>query len=245
MVQPVLTEKLSMHNYLHFLLLAVSAAACFSACSSSEIGNSKDVNPETVYTDYSVSYTEGEDSVNFYLQFRFAGENGTTLVLATPSKVTIDGNEIQVDSGSMAGAYYEKKFAAANINGDHSIVFTDINGKSHEEKFSFSRTACTTIMPASVNKQDFVFEFNNAANGNSIEIVLSDTSSATEDIHVNTKLNGNKLILSPAQLKLLKPGPIQIAIYKNQLIPLQQLTQQGGRFNINYSIKNINTVLED
>ncbi|HRI19309.1 MAG TPA: hypothetical protein PLA68_00080, partial [Panacibacter sp.] len=169
----------------------------------------------------------------------------TTLVLNSPSKVTIDGNEIKVDSGSISGAYYEKRFAATTINGSHNIVFTDINGKSHAEKFSFNRIACTTILPPSIKKQDLLFEFSGETNNSNIDIAVSDTSSATEDIYINSKLNSNRVTCSAEQLKNLSEGPVQISIYKNQSIPLQQPTQEGGRLNINYSIKVINTVLKD
>ena len=234
-----------MQNPLRTSVLNIAAALVLNACTSSEIGNSKDVNPETIYSDYSVNYTEGEDSISCYLQYRFAGEMGTTLVLSGPSKVSIDGNEIMVDSGSVSGAYYEKKFSAGSFNGEHLIAFTDINGKKQEEKFAFNRIACITKIPASINKENLVFEFNGATNSDNIDVTVSDTSSATEDIHVSNKLNNNKFTLTAAQLKNLSAGPIEISIYKNVSMPLQQPTKQGGKFSINYFIKETNTQLKN
>src|SRR6478735_6391121 len=104
------------------LILFVSGIFIFS-CSSNEIGNSKDVNPETIYLDYEIYYDNGDDSVSCYLQYRFAGENGTTLVLNSPAGVSIDGNNIPVDSNNISGAFYLKNFYAKNFTGKHNITY--------------------------------------------------------------------------------------------------------------------------
>ena len=227
--------------------LAIPCAVLFfaTACSSNEIGNSKDVNPETIYMDYSVDYREGDDSVNCFLQYRFAGSNGTTLVLTSPSKVAIDGVEINADSANLSGAYYEKKFAADNFNGQHTITFTDINNKVLEEKFSFHRISCTTQIPQVIGKEKFVLAFNGAANSDVINVTISDTSAATEDIQISNPVTSTQLIITAAQLKKLATGPVQINIFKNQDLPLQQPTAEGGKFILSYDIKDAAVELKD
>ena len=228
-----------------FLSIILFPIFTVAACSSDEIGNSKDVNPETVYTSYAVNYSEGDDSVSCFLQYRFAGEHGTTLVLTTPSKVTIDGNEVLADSASFTGAYYEKKFSASNFDGEHVIVFTDVNGKTHEEKFNFHRISCSTEIPASINKKSLAIEFNGALTNDVIDINVSDTSSATEDIHISSQPQSNRLTVTAAQLKKLNKGSLQFNIYRHQEIPLLQPTQEGGKFSINYDIKDAVTELKE
>src|ERR1044072_8148895 len=68
------------------------------SCTSNEIGNSKDVNPERIYFDYKVRGDERDSSVTLYLQYRMGGPNGTTLMLDTPAKVQLDSEVISVDS---------------------------------------------------------------------------------------------------------------------------------------------------
>jgi hypothetical protein len=49
------------------------------SCTSNEIGNSKDVNPDAVFFDYEVWAEEGKEDVTVNLQYRMGGKNGTTL----------------------------------------------------------------------------------------------------------------------------------------------------------------------
>jgi len=106
--------------------LPASLFICLTiGCSSNEIGNSKDVNPQTIFVDYSVSGEENNDSVTCWAQFRFAGEDGTTLVLNEPSNIRLDGMEIAVDSSAGVGALYEKKFKTALFAGSHAWHYTD------------------------------------------------------------------------------------------------------------------------
>ncbi len=219
---------------------------CFAtACSSNEIGNSKDVNPETIYMNYSVDYKEGDDSVNCFLQYRFAGSNGTTLVLSSPSKVAIDGAEINADSATLSGAYYEKKFAADNFNGQHTIAFTDINNKVREEKFSFHRINCTTQIPQVIGKEQLALTFDGAENSDVINVTISDTSAATEDIQIGNPVTSSQLIITAAQLKTLAKGPVQINIFKKQDLPLLQPTTEGGKLILSYDIKDAAVELKD
>ena len=90
-----------------FTLFLVSISVALFSCSSNEIGGSKDVNPETIYFDYKVCGEEGDEDVTVMLQYRFAGQNGTTLVLEDSAKVELDGQLIRVDSSKMTGAFYE------------------------------------------------------------------------------------------------------------------------------------------
>src|SRR4030095_14281414 len=109
----------------------------FSSCTSNEIGNSKDVNPDAVFFDYEVWAEEGKD-VTVNLQYRMGGKNGTTLVLDEPSKVLFDGEQLKVDSAKGIGAYYEIQRPFSSFAGKHSITFTDLNKKEYKEEFEFT-----------------------------------------------------------------------------------------------------------
>src|SRR5437764_14568979 len=97
------------------------------SCTSNEIGNSKDVNPESIYFDYKVRGDERDSSVTLYLQYRMGGPNGTTLIMSPPEKVQLDSEVIPVDSARLTGAYYEIQKPSQSFAGRHSILFTDIN----------------------------------------------------------------------------------------------------------------------
>lgn len=93
-----------MFNTKRFFISIISACI-FSACSSNEIGESKDVAQDKIYQSYSVSYSDGNTNAEIFCQFRFAGSNGTTLVLNSPSQLQFDGEKINVDSSAGSGAF--------------------------------------------------------------------------------------------------------------------------------------------
>jgi hypothetical protein len=215
------------------------------ACSSNEIGFSKDVNPETIFMDYHVNYAEGEDSADCLLQYRFAGENGTTLVLSEPSTVKIDGIELRADSSDFAGAYYEKKFAAAAFEGNHVIAFTDMHGKIRTEVFNFHRIRLANDILSANKQRDLVLNFEYLQQEDMIEVNISDTSGATEDIKIAAKPVNGKLAVTAAQLQTLSIGPCKLEIYKSISKPLQQQTAEGGKISIIHVIKQTSVELKD
>src|SRR6187397_2623725 len=117
--------------------ISISIFSLFS-CTSNEIGNSKDVNPEAVFFDYEVWAEEDKEDVTVNLQYRMGGKNGTTLVLDEPSKVILDGEQLKVDSAKVTGAYYEVQRPLASFTGKHTINFTDVNNKEYNEEFAFT-----------------------------------------------------------------------------------------------------------
>lgn len=215
------------------------------SCSSNEIGNSKDVNPETIYLYYAVSYDNGDDSVSCYMQYRFAGENGTTLVLNSPAGVSIDGIDIPVDSNNVSGAYYLKNFEAHSFIGKHNILYTDINGKSHKEYFSFEPVTCTTQLPSTTKRKDLSFEFTGELSDDIAVITIEDTSTQTVDVHFTGSLNKGKITVPAKELQPLMNGPVTIRISKTVTPAFQHPTQEGGIFAIMYGIKDLETSLKD
>src|SRR5258705_1633190 len=135
-----------------FILISASAILLFASCTSNEIGNSKDVNPESIYFDYRVWSDDESDDMIVKLQYRFAGPNGTTLLLENPSKVELDGVAIKADSSKMNGAYYEISKPIKAATGKHSIVFTDMNKKQYREDFSFQSLTMKTKLPEIVKR---------------------------------------------------------------------------------------------
>lgn len=231
------------HNVYTYALF--SLVLFLFSCTSNEIGNSKDVNPETIYLYYTVSYEDGDDSVGCFLQYRFAGENGTTLVLNSPAGVSIDGVTITVDSSTVSGAYYQKNFAVKEFAGKHVIAYTDMNGKVHKEPFSFDPVVCTTALPEVIDRSDVSFEFAGSLTDDEAVITISDTSVQTEDVRVISKLTRGKITVTAEELKPLVNGPLTIEISKSIGQPFMHPTQEGGLFAIMYGIKKMETLLKD
>ena len=228
---------------LHYFLLP--AVLLLAACNSNEIANSKDVNPETVYMEYTVSYSAALDSVSCRAQYRFGGINGTTLVLNPPSKLELDGHVLTVDSAEYTGAFYARNIAASQFAGNHKWKFTSIDGKTYTTAFSFGPVVCKTELPAVIGKNDIDFEITGTSPRDSITIEISDTASGTPDIRRRQLITDSKLTVTVAELKQLTNGPLAISIYRNEDLPLTNATREGGHIVFNYEIKQYQVILKE
>jgi hypothetical protein len=207
------------------------------SCTSNEIGNSKDVNPDAVFFDYEVWAEEGKEDVTINLQYRMGGKNGTTLVLDEPSKVMLDGEQLKVDSAKVTGAYYEVQKPFASFAGKHAITFTDLNKKEYNEEFEFKPFTLESNLPSTLNRSDLVFNFRGLDPVDYLSVILTDTSFTSADINeVDTVRNG-QLIIKADRLSALINGPIHLQFYREDILPLKKATKEGGKFIITYGLK--------
>ena len=208
-----------------------------SSCGSNEIGDSKDVNPQSIYFDYQVWGEEGRDNVTVLLQYRFAGPNGTTLVLDDPAKVELDGKKIPVDSSRLTGAYYEVSAPVKDFTGKHTIVFTDLDQKQYKEEFEFQPISLKTGIPDTVKRGDLVFDLDGLDPLDYVRVLLTDTSFASKDINrVDTVRNG-RITISKEDLQKVVNGPVYLELSKEEEKPLKNSTREGGHLSLSYGIK--------
>lgn len=225
-------------SILSIIILVVS-------CSSGEIGNSKDVNPQTIYMAYSVTYTEGEENVECLAQFRFAGEDGTTLVLNNPSSVMLDNKPIVVDSNETApGAYYVIKMNPAVFAGTHDWVYKDAQGKTYKETFKFTPFKLAEAIPQTISaNENLLIKFSGLEEGTNIYCNISDTGVSTNDIAETLVVKDNSISIPASLLNTLDAGPVIISIsdtYKNSL---KESTPEGGVINYYYGLKTMDATL--
>lgn len=208
-----------------------------TACTSNEIGSSKDVNPDAVYFDYKVWGEEGREEVTVNLQYRMGGKNGTTLLLDAPSDVKLDGELIKVDSAKFSGAFYEVQKPVASFAGTHTIHFTDLNKKEYKEEFSFNPFSLEPDVPAVINRGELVFIFKGLEPVDYLTVVLTDTSFSSKDINdVDTVKNG-RLVISAERLGAVVNGPINLQFIKEGFNDLKNTTKEGGKLYMSYGLK--------
>ncbi len=227
-----------------FLAILISTSILFS-CTSNEIGNSMDVNPETIYMDYKIISDEKLDSITCLMQYRFAGESGTTLVLSAPSHVTFNGENVPVDSSTFLGAYYQKKFLRTTFQGTNTILFTDTKNVMHEESFNFQPFELATIPTTFSKKDSLVLTFNGAQGNDHLLVEISDTSSVSADMDTTMQLAGDKLIIPAAAFRDLDPGILKFKIQKRESLPLKNPMKEGGSFTILYYLKPVELHMQD
>lgn len=222
---------------IRFIGLLFSSTLLIASCNSNEIGNSKDVNPETIWFDYKVWGEEGNDDATVMLQYRFGGSNGTTLTLEEPSKVELDGKLIKGDSSKMTGAFYEVQQPVAEFAGKHNIVFTDMNKKQYREEFRFQPITIITQLPETIEREDITIELQGLEPIDYVRVLLTDTSFTSDGINrVDTVKNG-RLLLSKADLEKLVNGPVHLELVKEDEKQVKDATQEGGKISVSYALR--------
>ncbi len=236
-----------MKKLFHFISTSISTlTSTFSltliflflfSCTSNEIGNTDDVNPNAVYFDYEIWAEEGRDNVTVKLQYRMGGPNGTTLLLNEPSKVELDGEEIMPDSAKFSGAYYEIHKPLHSFAGKHSIVFTDLNNNKYIEEFEFIPFEISPGLLPVLKREDLVFHLKGLEPEEIIRVILTDTSFTSRDINDMDTVRDGKLIIAANRLSALKDGPIDLQFNREFEKPIKNGTKEGGLLSITYRLK--------
>ena len=210
----------------------------FAGCTSNEIGESKDVAQDKIYQQYTVTYAEGNEKITVHAQFRFAGRNGTTLVLSKPSQLSFDDEAMPVDSGSVSGAYYQLYKPVSRFYGKHHFVFSDINNKKFDNDFSFDTFKLVNIPPTVVKTRPFDLSFETAPlnTDDYIELSTNGTDSSFTITH-NAGDTGRFITIPEKELKRQKEKELTLEARLYRKIPLQQNTAEGGRLEIRYTLK--------
>ena len=231
-------------NYLPLVCLSLSFV--FASYSSSEIGESKDVNQETIYQDYRIDYTEGEndDKVEVWAQFRFAGDKGTTLVLTKPSGISFDGTAIKVDSNDYSGAFYRINLPAKNFFTKHRFAFTDISNKKMENDFSFDsfRLVNAPATAAATQPLNISFETTALQKDDYIELKAINTDSSFIVKHLAAD-SGNSITIPVNELNRQKGKDLSLSASVYRKVSLQQQTKEGGKIIMIHSLKPVKIAL--
>lgn len=231
--------KMSMKKITTVICLVIGV----TACTSSEIGESKDVNPETVSIQYTIAYDEGNEKVDCEAKFRFGGDKGTTLVLSKPSKIELDDIAIMVDSNKVDGAFYKTYKAVSNFAGKHTWKFTDINKKTYTETFDFTPFSLAKPIPASIDSKELELFFTGLKNGDMVNVAIKDTSATTTNIDGAFTVSGGKVVIPSADIRNLKKGPLKIDIETKTSQNLKNSTREGGTIAQRFSLKQRETIL--
>ncbi|MFZ4058143.1 MAG: hypothetical protein ACOYKE_08375 [Ferruginibacter sp.] len=208
------------------------------SCSSTEIGNSKDVAQERIYQQYEVRYNAENPELTAYAQFRFAGSKGTTLVLNEPSSIRFDGNLIKVDSADFSGAYYQFYQPITKAWGSHQFEFADYNKKVFTNSFTMEPFELDSFPNEIDANQPLNIPFRAGIFGAEDEIDVS-TIASDSSFSFSFKPIANKPIITIAaeQLKRQQGKPFKLLISLRKVLPLKETTAEGGTLLIRYTLK--------
>lgn len=216
-----------------FALLALLAAA---GCASNEIGHSKDVNQDEINQSFFVVYDGAKDETTITAFFRFAGENGTTLILDEPSTYTFDGEAITKTELASRGCFYEKVIKGKLPQGEHTFVFTDINNKTYTNKFKWFNIDELPV-PDSISKGDNLkvkFDGFKDRPNEKLTVEVSDTANTVSETFDRVGLD-DKVAIQKDKLQTLN-GDVTINVQRTGRFDLKQHAHAGGFIYTEYTL---------
>lgn len=217
------------------LLITLLGITLFS-CNSNEIGKAEDVSPDAIYFDYQISGEDGNPEATVFLQYKFGGENGTTLTIDTPGKVEVDGIELKPDSTRFVGAFYETQQPLEKMTGQHSIRFTNPGGKSYDEEFNFIPFSLDSEIK-NINRDDsLIIYLKGVKDDEKINVNLSDTVFGSNGVEKDFPVYDGKILISKDELKELSKGPISFRMERVNSRPIKKGTLQGGRLTTKFTL---------
>jgi len=216
-------------NHLNQCAGFFSMAFLLASCSSNEIGQSEDVNQETIFQEYRLEYNEREKEASLFAQFRFAGENGTTLVLTNPSGVSYNGTVLKVDSNDFSGAFYSTAIPVKKLIGEHTFLFTDVDKRKYENHFRMDSFYVTDI-PVSISRRaPALIKFRAPALYGEDYIELdSEGTDSSFSVKYTAGENGDYITIPASELQRQKSNEIFVIPTLYRKIKLQQQTKEGG-----------------
>lgn len=216
----------------------ILSAGLFTACSSNEIGDSKDVNQDKIYMNYHISHTEGDENVDISCQFRFAGNNGTTLVLSDGSEVELDGEKLKVDSSTGGGAYYNICKPVSGFYGKHTIRFTNTSGKQFDNEFTYSPFSIANSNMEADRTKDLRISYRSAplTEEDYVEVYSSGTDSS---FHYSQDGPDSNMLIPSKELTRQKGKTLSLECKLYREIDLQQSASEGGVIRIQQGLKAI------
>jgi hypothetical protein len=216
------------------------ASVLISSCASNETADSSGVKQTEIYQTYRINWQNGAGSCT--ASFRFGGENGTTLRLSEPSKVTINEQEMTEGKFLFGGAFYEadqQKYSAK-----HLYKFRDTDGKVYENGYDFEDVEFINP-PTTVSKNaNMILELNRQINSSENiymeadqDTVSSNTKHITGDSTdaVYFDASHKRVIIKPEFFQGFTDIPVSIFLYKMDLVkPLNQHGNQTGELHFNF-----------
>jgi len=200
-----------------------------ASCKSNETGNAKDVAQDQIYRTYEVNYLEETQVANVSAVFRFAGENGTTLRLNSPGKITANGVELVEGTLLFGGAYYYSSSAVACTDNKVTVSYTDSKEAVLTEIFEAGKATIETKPDTIYLGKSFSvpFSFSGGDNADNFEFVLRDKDLRSLSFYASSKTEKLFDIPGPAT-DTLTQGLMTLQIISHKRKDLDNHSTLGG-----------------
>ncbi|MCW5908548.1 MAG: hypothetical protein KIS94_11865 [Chitinophagales bacterium] len=228
-----------------FKVIAVAVVISLaSSCASNEIGHSKDVNQNEICQTYTVEYSEADDKTEVTAFFRFAGPNGTTLILDNPSTFTINNEKLKLHQTESRGAYYSKTYKGKMPEGEYVFRFLDLDGKEFTNKLNWTNMGVDSVSASLNRNENLVILFTDDPEGRNEEVTVEISDTANTVTETFKHVRKNRVVIKADKLQSLH-GKLNINIRRQGYTQLKQHTKAGGYFFTDYELRPMHVTIAD
>lgn len=238
---------------LQVFLSILGVSSLISACSTDSI-QSNQVDPDTIYQQYSVQVDETESALDFSATLRVGGITGTTVALADPAKIEFDGQSTQQKQS--LGTRYQLKAAISDSSDlTYDVVYIDQSGSTYQNTLVVNPIRIADLPESIVVGDDLMMRLSSTVpfmDGETVTIVIAQESSSDTTsnsvIHVEKLTKGDSIAIitipasEVANLDSKKRASIQVT--REYFQALKNVTSKGGASLNTYRVLLKNVIVE-
>lgn len=218
----------------------------FSGCA---VVSSTDVNPSTIYSQYSAKYDEATNKLEFNASFFVGGETGTYVELSDKSSVMLDARPMVKSKTIINQIIYESDQVADSqtLLSAYTFAYTNDVGSVYRNSVQIpSRVSLAALQ--SVNSSitsGFSVSWQTPSmlgSGENIQAILKGSNTVVSQSSWSGGTSG-QITFSPQELKDFKPGPATVTVCRENYTTNVQGPSAGGSISTSYCSAPINLTL--
>ncbi len=192
---------------------------------------------DDIYADYQVLAEEGTDNLVIKAEFREGGADGQAISLDDIGTVSLDGEVMPGDSTKRMGFYYELYKPIPAFEGSHELQFAREGLPAAKTTFTFTPLTLITVLPDTVRRADLDLEFSGIGNGDVVQVLFTDTSSAGEGVNITDMSGNSRIRVEKEELAELYAGPVMLEIIRETQSLIGEDPSPSGRLQITYTLR--------
>jgi hypothetical protein len=242
------------------LRLAWTATALLvTACGSNATVDSTDVNEAKIFQHYSADFNAETKQIELFAQFALGNISGTTIRLAAPSAVTVDGQPLTLVDGdtnaaNLIGTYYRTYAAADAPKETYAFHWTRTDGQAFDNTLTIAKsvTLATPAAGAEISRSaDLTLSFDGAdAQADEtvyFDLVVDGTAAEGQTrVAVTSLTSGHQAVIAKADLANLINGPAKLTVKRmRKEAAAQANTDIGGVLFSTYKAAPVTVTVKD
>lgn len=197
-----------------------------------QVTDSSGVNAAQIYQSYDLDYSETTNRTCGFAHFYVGSPMGNSIDLQSPAGIKFDNEPMQKQA--VLGLFYSYCNDGRSLD-SHTWQFTDQNKNVYTNSISIHVLAVT--MPATISRStglNAAFTDAPLVSGETIQVLISTSSSPSVNNSVRANISNNRLILNADAFQGMSNGAATLKFTRETPGTLQQGESAGGEIHASY-----------